>query len=67
MTDPVDDLKRRADELREDFRAWCAWQVRVPFTYANGQVEHRVNVTDWNELHLLAPRLIVTPPPEVRR
>ena len=59
------DLHERMLEAWAEYRAWLAWQVRVPFTYANGStkldVPYRTSPFD--------PRCcvaLVTPPPEPR-
>ncbi len=54
------------DRARARLEAWLAWQVRVPFTYANGAVKLAIDLTDYGKYHLLIPRVLVTPPPEAK-
>lgn len=49
-------------EAWADHRAWLAWQVRVPFTYANGSTRMGVPPRScWP-----GSVVLVTPPPEAR-
>jgi hypothetical protein len=46
---PETDRHRRMRDEEENFRAWCVWQERVTFTYANGEAKRGVRIIDYVE------------------